>query len=269
MCKVVNRVTDLIEFVLDRPKGNGRSMMTFYRGQKDCHWPCVPSIGRPPFTECAIYKGEERNRDSAEWLFFARFRDLSASLEPSWVGVGTPAESDWRRVILARHHGVPTRLLDWTSRPLVALYFAVSGPPSSCSTPPCTHCRSRRRKAHDSAIYVLQEKRSDVFTLNGLARDNQKAPFYGGEREVGVFIPPTILQRVTAQGSVFSVSRNPLQPVKARPEMIVPAAKRPDLLRQLDDLGVTEASLFPDLDGIGRWLVADSPKWGCSHGVGK
>jgi hypothetical protein len=107
----------------------------------------------------------------------------------------------------------------------------------------------------------------DVFTLNALARENPTPPFYKGPNDPGVFLPPDILQQVTAQGSVFTIGSDPRLPIPLDLELVMPAAVRRDLLDQLDHFGVTEASLFHDLDGISRWLVAESHRWGSWRGI--
>jgi hypothetical protein len=86
-----------------------------YRGVGDAHWPMLTSLDRlggtePPHTKCSLEEHILRN--------FARY---------SRPHVATPPASDWELLAQAQHHGVPTRLLDWTYSPLVAAHFATMG----------------------------------------------------------------------------------------------------------------------------------------------
>lgn len=262
----VKSLSEFLKFIKNR-KNEYQNNLVFYRGQKDRYWKCIPSIARVPYNCNAIYDGRPEDRNQAEWILYSRFRELSLSLEPLWVASGERIENEWRRLVIARHHGVPTRLLDWTSKPLVALYFAVQGVASSCPQIPCPLCESAKHKLHDGGIFVIMKERSKVFSVDALARDNKNPPYYKGEDDPGVFYPPDILHRVTVQGSVFSISKNPMQLVVQSPEVIIPVAYHKSLLAELEDIGITEFSLFPDLDGLGRWLATDILKYGKIHGV--
>lgn len=228
--------------------------LRFYRGQSNAAWPCVPAIARGGFTRKAIYRfAENQRRDQAEWMLYLRFRDMAAALEPHWVSAVEGPEAEWRRVVLAQHHGVPTRLLDWTVKPLVALYFAVQA----------------GKESTDGGVFTLERERPVVFSVHALARNNPNPPCYDYEDgdDPGVFFAPEIHQRVTLQGSVFTISKDPFEPVAAEPFALVPASAKAGVLDQLNRLGVNEASLFPDLDGIAASLKSECTKWGSDHGV--
>ena len=92
-----------------------------YRGQSDIEWGLILSIGRPNYKFSKYFGRTQPFTQEIERNFLHRFKRHSykffdRTLDP------------WETLFLARHHNLPVRLIDWTTNPLVALYFAcVSG----------------------------------------------------------------------------------------------------------------------------------------------
>lgn len=242
---------------------------TVYRGQRDIEWPLLPKIARPPFTRqalCRDYQLDVADR-SAENTLVREFNRLAASLMPAWIPQGDDVEGTWQRLVVAQHHGLPTRFLDWTISPLVALYFAVEEEHQKCSK--IKECTLRHHKEyHDSAVYALKDR--DSFTVVGMARSrgNNDAPFYAHDKEkVGILFPPLISPRISAQGSAFAIRYAP--DVRIEPDMTIPIAveERGRIRRELDRLNINYGTLFPDLDGITKYLRWSCRFWEASRGV--
>jgi len=247
-----------------------------YRGQRDIAWELVPKLVWTTFREDFIKEGswfceDSPNDHSVERGLYNFFREWAASAMPAWALQGDPEEVSWRTLVLAQHHGLPTRLLDWTANPLVALFFAVEGKNAECGKPErCDWC-NRDSRSHDSVVSVLNIGRA-TFTIQGMAKrkeENRNVPHYGyqgtpdkGEDDddryevnrVGILRPPTIDARIAAQGALFTIRTYPMEPIKPSLQIPIPFDARGDILSELDQIGINRGTLYPDMDGIADYI---------------
>ncbi|MFC1572412.1 FRG domain-containing protein [Candidatus Eisenbacteria bacterium] len=205
----------------------------------------------------------------------------------------------WEALAIAQHHGLPTRFMDWTTNPLVALYFAVretktddednpmnsavyvliSDPPRYTDLTRDQHQAVRPVKdlattpargesgyeeygvdrldseEHEEAS-VEPTEGADSEELNDPAASPLQAPSPFEITENVVYHPPHISPRLRAQDSVLLACQKPFDALEDRDciEIVIRHAAHDDIRRRLDQYGVFDRQLFPDLDGIAKWL---------------
>jgi hypothetical protein len=185
-----------------------------FRGCGSLSYQCVPSVGRPPSYELL---DEIR-------VFRAFQRSAGLLLEG-------PQANDWEWLALAQHHGLPTRLLDWTTNPLVACFFAVASGTQS----------------EDAVVYAYNIRDEDVVDAAKFSN-----PF---ELDRVVFLlPAKTAPRIVSQRGLFSVHHRPNVPWTPieleRHRFVIPSSVRARFRRRLFRLGIDPSHIYPDLGGL-------------------
>jgi hypothetical protein len=178
-----------------------------------------------------------------------------------------PCETIWDWMALAQHHGLPTRLLDWTFSPYVALHFLTEDTTRYHLDGAvwCVDYRQTNRLLPRALQAQLRGEGADVFTGELLAEVATDLPTFDKLTKhdfVLFFEPPSLDERIVNQFALFSVMNGPrsrLDDFLARQKrgvrrLIVPAALKAEVRDKLDQANITERVLFPGLDGLSRWL---------------
>lgn len=234
-----------------------------YRGQSkpaaDPDYRLIPSVGR---------------RKSGRWskadLLVLENRAHAIFGKQTVSHTGPRPRNDWEILALAQHHGLPTRFMDWTSNPLVALYFAVRNPEHDLSGSAVyilagetqtfeELMRTRRENARQEMLASLETKRGKANKIQqnhieSLLSETLISPF-----EITadiIYDPPHISPRIRAQDGLLLAFADPTQDLDSTryQELIIPACARATIRIELERYGVFDKQLFPDLDGLSKWL---------------
>ena len=198
-----------------------------FRGHASVKWQLLPKAGRLPYNgvnDADVFRAWKRR---------------------AFEYIGKHPKSNWDWLAIAQHHGLATRLLDWTTNPMIAAYFAV--------------CENREG---DAVVYAA--------SFNKAVEDvdaSEPMDF----RDVGLFYPTGVVPRITHQGGLFSIHGTPGEPLtadstclKALHKIVIDAGYSRTLMSELSFYGINSLSVFPDLDGLSsflNWTIETKEYW--------
>ena len=217
----------------EETKGNESDFL--FRGQPQ-NWALRPKLAR------LTLKGEVKN---IEKLILDKFRRASLPLSEF------RPEDEWDLIALAQHHGLPTRLLDWTNSALAALWFAVKDPPIK-----------DKGKKQNGVVWILKPEVNDY-------RTDDYSPL--SNKITKIFRPRVISRRISAQSGAFTVHKfNSDGRViclethgkfsKKLIKVTIPHKHFSRMRHRLNILGVNHSTIFPDIDGLCAYL-----EWRYTH----
>jgi hypothetical protein len=226
--KYLSSIHDILEML----KKNKH--LEFFRGQSNDEWKLTPRLARMFIN----------HKPSDTWGRLESFmlEDFQKYAIP-YIENEPKMETDW--LILAQHYGMPTRLLDWTTNPLKALFFAVNEYIGK---------KSGVLIALQPSGYLRFIDESQ--TLDSL---NQLTPFF----------PKMIDKRVIAQEGCFTLFPIPENKSNFTPledhkfyegeyyhllKIYIPKTEKANILEDLNILGINHRTLFPDLDGLSKFI---------------
>jgi FRG domain len=173
----------------------------------------------------------------------------------------------WNWLSLAKHHGLPTRLLDWTYSPYVAMHFATHDPRQFGEDGAiwCVDYRTTNELLPKELRKVAESEDVNILTtemLNRVATTVQEFDALAKHDFVVFFEPPSLDERIVNQFALFSLpsgahmslERLLLQRESAHRRIVIPAALKWEIRDKLDQANITERVLFPGLDGLSQWL---------------
>lgn len=198
-----------------------------FRGHADGTWPLLPKAGRAPYKDKDdIYLFNQWRRRGAEFIS------------------GNYPQNEWEWLALAQHHGLPTRLLDWTYNPLVAAYFSI-------------------RDGNFNLPRII------VARFETMAKTEGTSPF--DLEHVTKVRPNVISPRIARQGGIFSIHPEPsVELNKAKEPTIeleyfdIDQGYAPQLIFDLNHYGFNELNLFSDLDALSKqmcWSIENRDYW--------
>jgi hypothetical protein len=178
-----------------------------------------------------------------------------------------PQDSVWNWLAVAQHHGLPTRMLDWTYSPYVALHFATENVDAfACDGVIwCVDYSLTNGLLPERLKQVLADEGSDVFTAEMLAHAAPSLAEFDALADdpfVAFLEPPSLDERIINQFALFSLLSGPSTRfdtwLESHPQawrkIIVPAELKWEIRDKLDQANITERVLYPGLDGLSRWL---------------
>lgn len=227
-----------------------------YRGMSNASFPMFTSLER-------LCKNKQRVLEPAILENFAKY---AINDDPS---IGT---SVWRQMILGQHHGLPTRLLDWSQSALVALNFSMTEDNlADMDKHDCMVWRINMQelveRLPEEYKKLVYHKHTTIYTVdmlkevtgNSLAKYDEDM----GSDSMVIIEPPSINQRIINQYSFFAVIPMGIENIEGFLEeytedtvkYVIDRKLRWRVRDMLDALNMSERIVYPGLDGLSKWIA--------------
>lgn len=221
-----------------------------YRGAADEKWDLVPSLNRV----CA-------HDLSLESHVFRQFRKYGYAELAEYSGF-------WSLLPVAQHHGLPTRLLDWTYSPMVAAHFATEDTEFYDRDGVIWQLDLKQFKAQLPELLrmKLRESDSNIFTIGMLEKlipDFDWMKTLSDEPYAVFFEPSSMIDRIVNQYALFSVMSDSsvllsdwIKEKKIESKrIIIPKKVKLEIRDKLDYINISERMIYPGLDGVCKWIT--------------
>ena len=248
----------IIDQVLDEDLGRYRSN-SLYKGLSNEKWTLSTSLYR----NCRYKKKELEPTILRSFTKYASFEDSQLM------------HSVWRQLIIGQHHGLPTRMLDWTYSPLIGLHFATSSEPEKLGTRRVLLWKididEINSKLPEAYRRVLEEEKAYLFTLEMLQKCTGSLKKYDQDMKDQAMVllePPSMDERIVNQYANFSIVPEGIEPsdgsysieqwLDEHTEKTVKYVIERELVWRirdmLDQMNINERTSYPGLDGLSQWL---------------
>lgn len=248
-----------------------------YRGQSN-DFPLLPSIFRKTSHLIPTKNGKDRELENNRYLWAQEEITILKDFRRQACNyIENVAFCDmYRWAEYAQHYGIPTRFLDWTYNPLVALYFACKYGSADDAVVWILHTLNylryrtnylQSKKIEDKPIYQmineLISNKSDIelpFLYDPYYSDprmNAQSSLFmvwGTRQESFEKMIPADVHMIYRKENVGFFSYGIEEEKRFIFKIIVPSSYKQPFLRELDNVGINEKTLFPGLDGLGRYL---------------
>ncbi len=284
------KVTTLAQYISEISKINTAEQDTaWFRGHSSATHRLVPSVLRnwAPLTSAygESLRGDERLSASGyEVTGISPERMLDDFKRKALLFLQYSPKNDFEWLFLMQHHGAPTRLLDWTTNALVALYFAVS------SLRVDSIIKPMNREGQESELDEFDGNCVAIFAINpnkvnkamhgeiqnvvDVAHDFEFWKPYSRPMDLGAtqfdmqhplcITAPQISPRMRAQSGLFSIHGrdvNPLDyfnPVRGLlTKILIPLENALLIQKELHQFGISESFIYPSLESVAKDVLAD------------
>ncbi|EWY38717.1 hypothetical protein N825_11070 [Skermanella stibiiresistens SB22] len=248
---VVNNLTEFAASVSDLASNNRG--VRWFRGTSRSTHSLVPSLYRHPTMKGA------NDLIELEWELLSEFRHQAPPF------AGKLPDANLELLFLMQHFGVPTRLLDWSENPFIALFFALE------------NAMPNPVDAYDAAVWILDpvslNRRSTSYRVTNTGIFGAYAPELAGYepsadgRRVAMRLPLGIFgihnsPRIVAQRGAFvmfgrdttalDLNSDLSGPDGVVHKILIKAESRWQMRKDLSNIGISDSVVYPDLDGLGR-----------------